>query len=183
MKTTTKMKISLVLAVGFLLVFSKSLFACHQGLHMRSGLEGHSASKVGKKHRPTNFFFDVSTGPTVYGVASSFYATTDSVATSTDCHWRTANIEKFFNESYEQIAEESAQGSGQHLEALAALTGCSAEQYGTFETEAISDRSDSNSSMICLVPVIGIVKTFCDSWQCREPWPARCPDRRWWPRH
>ena len=34
----------------------------------------------------------------------------------------------------EQIAEESAQGSGQHLEALASLTGCSAEQYRTFET-------------------------------------------------
>ena len=34
---------------------------------------------------------------------------------------------------FQQIAEESAQGSGQHLEALASLSGCSAEQYGTFE--------------------------------------------------
>ncbi|MEK9762509.1 MAG: DUF3015 family protein, partial [Deltaproteobacteria bacterium] len=47
--------------------------------------------------------------------------------------FKSANIEKFFNDSYEQIAEESAQGTGSHLEALATLTGCSADQYGTFE--------------------------------------------------
>ncbi|MGB0141303.1 MAG: DUF3015 family protein, partial [bacterium] len=43
-------------------------------------------------------------------------------------------MQKFFNDSFQQIAEESAQGSGQHLEALASLSGCSAEHYGTFET-------------------------------------------------
>ena len=163
------MKTVMVLVGVFLLVFSENLLACHQLVPFESGgLKGHSSAK-------TRGYGGITLGSTA--------STTDSTATTTNCDWRTAKIEKFFNDSYQQIAEESAQGSGQHLEALAALTGCSAEQYGTFETEAISDRSDSNSSMICLVPVIGIVKTFCDSWQCREPWPARCPDRRWWPRH
>jgi hypothetical protein len=133
MKTTTKMKISLVLAVGFLLVFSKSLFACHQIL-----LKGHTSDKVGaNKPKPKGVFGMMTqyiTEPSTDGVTASSYGTTDSSATTTDCKWRTANIEKFFNESYEQIAEESAQGSGKHLEALASLTGCSAEQYGTFET-------------------------------------------------
>ena len=60
--------------------------------------------------------------------------TIDTFATTTNCNWRTANIQKFFNDSFQQIAEESAQGSGQHLEALASLSGCSAEQYEPFKT-------------------------------------------------
>ena len=60
--------------------------------------------------------------------------TIDTFATTTNCNWRTANIQKFFNDSYWQIAEESAQGSGRHLEALASLTGCSVDQHATFET-------------------------------------------------
>ena len=39
-----------------------------------------------------------------------------------------ASIEQFFDESYPKIAEESAQGQGPHLEALAALVGCNARQ-------------------------------------------------------
>ena len=54
--------------------------------------------------------------------------------TSFDCHFQILSIQQFFNDKYQQIAEESAQGSGQHLEALASLTGCSVEQYETFET-------------------------------------------------
>ena len=139
MKTTTKMKISIVLAVGFLLVFSESLFACHQDFWGRGlALKGHSGDyakiKKGSKSSSAFGYTTEPTSKTTEITTYSFYGTTDSTATSTNCKWRTANIEKGFNESYEQIAEESAQGSGQHLEALASLTGCSAEQYETFET-------------------------------------------------
>ena len=134
----TRLKIAMALAGGFLLVFSESLWACHQWTPGKNILAGHDSSKVGaNKPKPRGYFgimTQSTTEPTTDGVTSSFYGTTDSSATSTDCKWRTANIEKFFNESYEQIAEESAQGSGQHLEALASLTGCSTEHYGNFET-------------------------------------------------
>ena len=49
-------------------------------------------------------------------------------ATSTNCDSRTANINKFFQKSYIQIAEESAQGQGPHLEALALQVGCNTQQ-------------------------------------------------------
>ena len=55
-------------------------------------------------------------------------APTEMSATSTDCRWMLARIEQFFDESYPKIAEESAQGQGPHLEALAALVGCNARQ-------------------------------------------------------
>ena len=38
------------------------------------------------------------------------------------------SINKFFQKSYIQIAEESAQGQGPHLEALALQVGCNAQQ-------------------------------------------------------
>ena len=55
-------------------------------------------------------------------------APTEMSATSTDCRWMLARIEQFFDESYPKIAEESAQGQGPYLEALAALVGCNARQ-------------------------------------------------------
>ena len=135
MKTTTKMKISLVLAVGFLLVFSESLFACHQfKVGVGGYIEGHSNDKVMNKSVNKNSAFGITSQITFRPSTSSTYATTDSTVTSSDCNARISKIQEFFDESYEQIAEESAQGSGQHLEALASLTGCSTEQYGTFET-------------------------------------------------
>jgi len=120
MTVTTKMKIAIVLAGVFLLVFSENLLACHQLVPFEGGgLKGHSSAK-------TRGYGGMTLGTTA--------STTDSTATTTNCDWRTTKIEKFFNDSFQQIAEESAQGSGQHLEALASLSGCSAEQYTTFET-------------------------------------------------
>ena len=114
------MKITIGLAGTFLLLFSESLWACHQLVPFEGGgLKGHSSAK-------TRGYGGITLGSTA--------STTDSTATTTNCDWRTAKIEKFFNDSFQQIAEESAQGSGQHLEALASLSGCSAEQYRTFET-------------------------------------------------
>ena len=59
--------------------------------------------------------YDFSVSPTVSSaemVLTSFMGSSASVATTTDCNWRTSSIERFFNESYLQIAEESSQGQG-----------------------------------------------------------------------
>ncbi len=133
------LKITIALACSFLWLFSENLFACHRSdVDFGGWLKGHSANiEMQSNNRTNNSIFavssQVSTEVTIHPTTSSIYATSDSSATSTDCHWRTTNIEKFFNDSYQQIAEESAQGTGIHLEALASLSGCSTEQYGTFE--------------------------------------------------
>lgn len=130
----------LVILTGFFLLFgATSIFACHRSdVDFGGWLKGHSANVAMQSNdRSSKNIFgvssQVSTEVSIHPTTSSLYATSDSSATSTDCHWRTTNIEKFFNDSYQQIAEESAQGTGVHLEALASLSGCSAEQYGTFE--------------------------------------------------
>ena len=83
--------------------------------HFTDGMRGQ------KKHK--NVF-----GITIEAGLSTTIAPTEMSATSTDCKWMLARIEQFFDESYPQIAEESAQGQGPHLEALAALVGCNAQQ-------------------------------------------------------
>jgi len=141
MTSITKMKIAIVLAGVLLLVFSGNLFACHQGFWKGYALKGHSGDTPLPSRPKPNSALGYTLEPTSSTTAASAHATmnsanvtSDYTVTSTDCNARTANIQKFFNDSYQQIAEESAQGSGQHLEALASLTGCSTEQYGTFET-------------------------------------------------
>jgi len=139
MTTTTKWQLRALLVGAFLLFDSAILLACHRSdVDFGGWLKGHSANVAMQSNdRSSKNIFgvssQVSTEVSIHPTTSSLYATSDSSATSTDCHWRTANIEKFFNDSYQQIAEESAQGTGVHLEALASLSGCSAEQYGTFE--------------------------------------------------
>ena len=137
--STTKLQVITLLVGLFLIFHSTSLFACHRSdVDFGGWLKGHRTSAfIESRDRSSKNVFgvssQVSTEVTIHPTTSSIYATSDSSATSTDCHWRTTNIEKFFNDSYQQIAEESAQGTGVHLEALASLSGCSTEQYGTFE--------------------------------------------------
>ena len=120
---------------GMILLFSSSdVFACHQGFWGR-GLagKGHTGdfSKISNRSGKSSSAFGYTTEPSSESTevtTYSSYGTTDSTATSTNCNWRTSNIEKFFNESYLQIAEESSQGQGPHLEALAFQVGCNAQQ-------------------------------------------------------
>jgi hypothetical protein len=113
---------------GSILLFSLSdVFACHQWTPGKYYLAGHNSHKVSSEHAPKKIF-GYSTQHTTKPTTASVYGTSDSTATSTDCGWRTSNIEKFFHESYLQIAEESAQGRGPHLEALASQVGCNAQQ-------------------------------------------------------
>ena len=127
---------ALTLSIIFLLISSSSLFACHLGIWVGAWTVGHKQNRAGVNSIPPSNIFEISTELTrtssVHTTASS-YGTTDYTIITTNCDWKSANIEKFFSESYEQIAEESAQGSGTHLEALASLTGCPADQYSTFE--------------------------------------------------
>ena len=135
------MKTVMVLAGLFLLVFSESLLACHESdfngeelLVGTSFFGGHTGdNKMGRAVSVKENFIMLTGNITEATTITSNY-TIDTFATTTNCNWRTANIQKFFNDSLQQLAEESAQGSGQHLEALASLSGCSAEQYRTFET-------------------------------------------------
>ena len=125
-------KIVIALTGLTLLLSFAEVFACHQGFINGNWATGHSSMKVGtNKSKPKRGFglsTQVTTEPLTDVSTSSVYAPSDSTATSTDCGWRTSNIEKFFNESYMQIAEESAQGQGPHLEALASQVGCNAQQ-------------------------------------------------------
>jgi hypothetical protein len=135
------MKTAIVLVGAFLLVLPDGLFACHR-FYNNNVLEGHPSGNMSRTlskqygiSREEKSLFDDPVGAQTDKFKSFFVVTTampfsisDSFTTSTNCGWRTANIEKFFNDSYEQIAEESAQGSGQHLKALASLTGCSSQQ-------------------------------------------------------
>ena len=124
------------LSIFFLLISSSNLFACHLGIWAGAWTVGHKQNRVGVNPTPPTTIFEISTELTktssAHSTASS-YATTNFTIITTNCDWKSANIEKFFNDSYEEIAEESAQGSGNHLEALASLTGCSVDKYSTFE--------------------------------------------------
>ena len=141
MKVTTRWKIVIVLAGTFFLVCSKNLLACHRSdfdgdklLVGTSFFGGHTGDNKMGRAISVQENVKILAGNISQAITVTSYYATDTFATTTNCNWRTANIEKFFNNSYQQIAEESAQGSGQHLEALASLTGCSVEQYAIFET-------------------------------------------------
>ena len=133
------LKITMIIAGVFLLLYSENLLACHESdfdgeelLVGTSFFGGHTGdNKMGRAVSVKENFIMLTGNITEATTITSNY-TIDTFATTTNCNWRTANIQKFFNDSLQQIAEESAQGSGQHLEALASLSGCSAEQYGTF---------------------------------------------------
>ncbi len=124
------------LLIIFALISSSTIFACHLGIWAGAWTVGHKQNRVGVNSTPPTTIFEISTELTktssAHSTASS-YATADFTIITTNCDWKSANIEKFFNESYKEIAEESAQGSGFHLEALASLTGCPRDQYSTFE--------------------------------------------------
>ena len=127
---------TLILVLAFLILGSSSLLACHLGIWAGAWTVGHKENRVGVNSIPPRNIFEISTEMTRVSskhTTASSYGTTDSTIITTNCDFKSANIEKFFNDSYEQIAEESAKGTGSHLEALASLTGCSADQYGTFE--------------------------------------------------
>ena len=141
MRTTTRWKIMITLAGTFSLISSNNLLACHESdfdgdelLVSTSFFGGHTGdNKMGRAASVRENFKILTRNITQATSITSNY-TIDTFATTTNCNWRTANIQKFFNDSYQHIAEESAQGSGQHLEALASLTGCSVDQYAIFET-------------------------------------------------
>ncbi len=119
--------LTLVMALsGFIFVAGSSdLFACHYGSGYGSmyGNTGHFTDGMRGQKKYKNVF-----GITIEAGLSTTIAPTEMSATSTDCRWMLARIEQFFDASYPQIAEESAQGQGPHLEALAALVGCNAQQ-------------------------------------------------------
>ena len=127
---------TLILVLVFQIFGSSSLLACHLGIWAGAWTVGHKENRVGVNSIPPRNIFEITTEMTRVSLkhtTASSYGTTDSTIITTNCDFKSANIEKFFNDSYEQIAEESARGTGSHLEALASLTGCSADQYGTFE--------------------------------------------------
>ena len=112
--------------IGLILVAcSSDLFACHYGSGYGSmyGNTGHFTDGMrGEKKYKNAFGITTETG------LFTTIAPTEISATSTNCEWMLARIEKFFDESYPQIAEESAKGRGPHLKALASQVGCNAQQ-------------------------------------------------------
>ena len=121
-----KSLISVMVLSGFIFAArSSDLFACHYGSGYGSmyGNTGHFTEGMRGQKKYKNVF-----GITTETGLFTTIAPTEMSATSTDCRWMLARIEQFFDESYPKIAEESAQGQGPHLEALAALVGCNARQ-------------------------------------------------------
>ena len=122
----------------FFLASLSNVLACHRGFGSLISMQNHAGFERYEKPRTRSkrgSGFGLTTEPTTEstGVTSdTAIGTTDQSiglsATSTNCDSRTANINKFFQKSYIQIAEESAQGQGPHLEALASQGGCNAQQ-------------------------------------------------------
>ena len=122
----------------FFLASLSNLLACHRGFGSLISMQDHAGFERYETPRTRSkrgSGFGLTTEPTTEstGVTSdTAIGTTDQSiglsATSTNCDSRTANINKFFQKSYIQIAEESAQGQGPHLEALALQVGCNAQQ-------------------------------------------------------
>jgi len=128
-----------VMFIGlFFLASLSNVLACHRGFGNLISMQNHAGFERYEKPRTLSkrgSGFGLTTEPTTEstGVTSdTAIGTTDQSiglsATSTNCDSRTANINKFFQKSYIQIAEESAQGQGPHLEALALQVGCNAQQ-------------------------------------------------------
>ena len=128
-----------VMFIGlFFLASLSNVLACHRGFGSLISMQNHAGFERYETPRTRSkrgSGFGYTTEPTTEstGVTSdTAIGTTDQSiglsATSTDCNSRTANINKFFQKSYIQIAEESAQGQGPHLEALALQVGCNAQQ-------------------------------------------------------
>jgi hypothetical protein len=119
--------LSLIIALTGFIFFtcSSGLFACHYGSGYGSmyGNNGHFTERMRGQKEYKNAF-----GITTETVLFTTIAPTEMSATSIDCKWMLARIEEFFNKNYPQIAEESAQGQGPHLEALAFQVGCDAQK-------------------------------------------------------
>ena len=118
-------KATILLTAIALFACPSTLFACHYGSGYGSmyGNTGHFTDGMrGEKKYKNAFGITTETG------LFTTIAPTEISATSTNCEWMLARIEQFFDESYPQIAEESAKGQGPHLKALASQVGCNAQQ-------------------------------------------------------
>ena len=101
------MKTVMVLAGLFLLVFSENLLACHESdfdgeelLVGTSFFGGHTGdNKMGRAVSVKENFIMLTGNITEATTITSNY-TIDTFATTTNCNWRTANIQKFFNDSF-----------------------------------------------------------------------------------
>ena len=154
---------TLILVLVFLILGSSSLLACHLGIWAGAWTVGHKENRVGVNSIPPRNILEISTEMTLdssNNTTASSYVTTDSTIITTNCDFKSANIEKFFNDSYEQIAEESARGTGS-IWRLWRRNGCSADQYGIsskLSTEIINTFSQKkiiiylwNTSLICSI--------------------------------
>lgn len=92
-------------------ILSASLWISAQACHLEK-----DNWMAGHKHSSDNGIFAMTENLTA------------TVSTTTNCDWYTLFLEK----EYEFLAEEVAQGQGEHLIALAEFNGCSRESYGTF---------------------------------------------------
>ena len=127
-----------------LLVNLPELFACHQGNYAKA-FSGHYGERLVNRKQSFNNIFHYSTMVPVKlteMVAGFTLAYTDGTATTTNCKFRSAYIHEFFNNSYLQIAEESAQGHGPHLEVLASFVGCNERQTAILESAMKTNYSD-----------------------------------------
>ena len=132
--------VTLFLVLVFLILGSSRLLACHLGIWAGAWTVGHKENRVGVNSIPPRNIFEITTEMTRVSskhTTASSHGTTDFTIITTNCDFKSANIEKFFNDSYEQISEESARGTGSHLEALASLTGCSTEIINMFSQKII----------------------------------------------
>ena len=132
---------TVIVIIGFyLVVFLNHLHACHEShfngeelLVGTSFFGGHTGdNKIGRAVSVRENFQKLA-GNIIESITITSYYVSDTFATTTNCNWRTAGILNFFHESHQFIAEDSAVGSGEYLQALASLTGCNSKQYSNFQ--------------------------------------------------
>jgi len=101
--------IKYVALTGIIIFYSSvAAFACHT--EKNDSLSGHK----------TRYSFNMTTVPTE--------ATSASSSTTSHCN----SYSNFVRDGYQFIAEEAAQGQGQHLKVLAQAMGCPTESYSEF---------------------------------------------------
>lgn len=70
-------------------------------------------------------------------------AVTSATASPETCNGKEVETAQFILENYDNLAEETARGQGEHLTAMLGLMGCAADTHSTLVTEIRTDMADA----------------------------------------
>ena len=160
----------LVVLTGFILLANvPTIFACHGGKHSTGEMV--SGKYLNTPKRDNGFMMSVDLTLSMrLSTAGFFLVWLEMTGTTTDCDFQLANIHMYFHKNYEQIAEQSAQGEGHHLEALASQVGCNAQQTVLLEKalqqnyQNVFDEDDINHAISEFYTVVNSDEQLAACW-------------------